>query len=132
MNLTHTHAPHKQVYARANVHAFTHLTQLSVVMSSLARLLCPWDFPGKNTGVGCHLLLQGIFPTQGLNLPLLYWQADSLPLKAVLSVGKCVHIRMCICACLWSVCVCVCLRFIILYLLLLSLWIHQSLDVFFS
>ena len=24
-----------------------------------ARLLCPWDFPGKNTGVGCHLLLQG-------------------------------------------------------------------------
>ena len=27
------------------------------------RLPCPWDFPGKNTGVGCHLLLQGIFPT---------------------------------------------------------------------
>ena len=26
-----------------------------------------WDFPGKNTGVGCHALLQGIFPTQGLN-----------------------------------------------------------------
>ena len=32
-----------------------------------ARLLCPWDCPGKNTGVGCHALLQGIFPTQGLN-----------------------------------------------------------------
>ena len=31
-------------------------------------LLCPWDFPSKNTGVGCHFLLQGIFPTQGLNL----------------------------------------------------------------
>ena len=31
------------------------------------RLLCPWDFPGKNTGVGSHFLLQGIFPTQGLN-----------------------------------------------------------------
>ena len=31
------------------------------------RLLCPWDFPGKNTGVGCHSHLQGIFPTQGLN-----------------------------------------------------------------
>ena len=27
----------------------------------------PWDFPGKNTGVGCHFLLQEIFPTQGLN-----------------------------------------------------------------
>ena len=37
-----------------------------------ARLLCPWDFPGKNTGVGCHALLQGIFPTQGSNLGLLY------------------------------------------------------------
>ena len=31
------------------------------------RLLCPWDSPGKNTRVGCHALLQGIFPTQGLN-----------------------------------------------------------------
>ena len=32
-----------------------------------ARFLCPWDSPGKNTGVGCHALLQGIFSTQGLN-----------------------------------------------------------------
>ena len=32
-----------------------------------ARLLCPWDSPGKNTGVGCHALLHGIFPTQGSN-----------------------------------------------------------------
>ena len=37
-----------------------------------ARLLCPWDFPGKNTGVGCHALLQGIFPTQGSNPRLLH------------------------------------------------------------
>ena len=36
-----------------------------------SRLLCPWDFPGRNTGVGCHFLLQGIFPTQGLNPCLL-------------------------------------------------------------
>ena len=36
------------------------------------RLLCPWGFPGKNTGVGCHFLLQGIFPTQGLNPRLLH------------------------------------------------------------
>ena len=45
--------------------------------------LCPWDSPGKNTGVGCCFLLQGIFPTQGSNLPLLpflYWQAGYLPL----------------------------------------------------
>ena len=40
-----------------------------------ARLLCPWDPLGKNTGVGCHALLQGIFPTQGLNpgLPHCRW-----------------------------------------------------------
>ena len=31
------------------------------------RLLSPWDSPGKNTGVGCHFLLRGIFPTQRLN-----------------------------------------------------------------
>ena len=31
------------------------------------RLLCPWDFPHKTTGVGCHALFQGIFSTQGLN-----------------------------------------------------------------
>ena len=31
------------------------------------RLLCPWNCLGKNTGVGCHFLLQGIFPTQGSN-----------------------------------------------------------------
>ena len=49
-----------------------------------ARLLCPWDSLGKNTGVGCHALLQGIFLTQGLNLCLLclfHWQADSLSLS---------------------------------------------------
>ena len=39
------------------------------------------DFPGKNTGVGCHFLLQAIFPTQGSNLHLPRWQVDSLPLN---------------------------------------------------
>ena len=48
--------------------------------------LCPQDFPGKNSGVGCHFLLGGIFPTQGLNLSLLHflhWQVYSLPLSCV-------------------------------------------------
>ena len=48
----------------------------------LARFLCPWDFPGKNTEAGCHFLLQRIFPTQRSNprlLCLLHWQEDSLP-----------------------------------------------------
>ena len=35
-------------------------------------LLCPWDFPGNSTGVDCHFLLQGIFPTQGSNPGLLH------------------------------------------------------------
>ena len=46
-----------------------------------SRLLCPWNSPGKNTGVGYHFLLQRIFPTQRSNLRLLcllHWQADSL------------------------------------------------------
>ena len=45
---------------------------------------CLWDFPGKNTGVACSFLLQGVFLTQGSNLSvlhLLHWQADSLPLS---------------------------------------------------
>ena len=46
---------------------------------------CPWDSPGKNTGVGCHFLLQGIFLTQGSNLHFLHlrhWHQKecSLPL----------------------------------------------------
>ena len=44
-----------------------------------ARLLCPWDSPGKNTGVGFHSLLRRVFPTQGRNPGLLHWQVDSLP-----------------------------------------------------
>ena len=48
-----------------------------------ARLLCPWDSPDENNGVGSHALLQGIFLTQGSNLCLLcllHWQMDFLPL----------------------------------------------------
>ena len=48
---------------------------------SLLGSFSPWDSPGKNTGVGCHCRLQGIFPTQGSNPRLLYlllWFADGL------------------------------------------------------
>ena len=38
------------------------------------KLLCPWDSPSKDIGVGCHALLQGIFLTQGSNLHLLWLQ----------------------------------------------------------
>ena len=70
----------------------------SVVSESLqspglqtARLLCPWNFPGKNTTVGCHFLLQGIFLTQGLDLcllSLLHRQVDSLLLSHLGSYSK--------------------------------------------
>ena len=48
------------------------------------RLLCPWDSPARILEWNCHALLQGIFPTQGLNphlLCLLHLQADSLPIE---------------------------------------------------
>ena len=66
----------------------------SVVSDSLrppglqpTRLLCPWGSLGKNTGVGCHFLLPGIFPTQGLNPCLLHWQVNSLALRHLGSPG---------------------------------------------
>ena len=68
----------------------------SVVSDSLEpcgpiRLLYPWDSPGKNTGMGCHFLLQEIFPILDSNsriLRLLHWQAGSLPLvSASLKTG---------------------------------------------
>ena len=48
------------------------------------RFLCSWKFPGKNTGMGCHFLLQKIFLTQGSNLrllSLLHWQTNPIPLN---------------------------------------------------
>ena len=45
------------------------------------RFLHPWNFTGKNTGVCCRFLLQGIFPSQGSNPHLLHWQVNSLPLS---------------------------------------------------
>ena len=46
-----------------------------------ARLLSPWDSPGKNTGVGCYVLLQGIFPTQEYKPRSPALQVDSFPLS---------------------------------------------------
>ena len=72
------------------IEASLHVLSRSVMSNSLqhpeqqsARLLCPWNFPDKNTGVGCHFLLQGSFLAQGSNshlLCLLHGQAEPLPL----------------------------------------------------
>ena len=68
--------------------ACMHACACSVASDSLqprglqpTRLLCPWDSPGKSTGVGCHFLFQRTSPTQGQNPGLLHWQADSSPLS---------------------------------------------------
>ena len=62
---------------------FSHIWLFATQWTVATRLLCPWHSPGKNSELGCHALLQGIFPTQELNLHLLHllhWQAGSLPL----------------------------------------------------
>ena len=67
------------------VHVLSHCSHVHLFVThwtAPTRLLCPWDSPGKNTGVGCYALLQGISLTQKLNLHLLrflHWQAGSLP-----------------------------------------------------
>ena len=74
-----------------------------------ARLLCPWNSPGKDTGVDYPSLLQGIFLTQGLNPGLLHGRQIFLPSEPPL-IYVCVYIYiykyiyMCVCVC---VCVCV-------------------------
>ena len=48
--------------------------------TAACQAFCPWDFPGKNTAVGCHALLQGIFPTEGSKLHLLHLRQILYPL----------------------------------------------------
>ena len=57
------------------------------------RLLHPWASPAKNTGVDCHSLLQGIFPTQGWNPGLLHWQAGSLLSEPPGKPSSCLKIK---------------------------------------
>ena len=66
-------------------------------------LLCPWDSPGKNTGVGCHSLLQGIFTTQGSNPCLLFgrqilyhWATWEAPYNAILKDFLLFFFHLCI------------------------------------
>ena len=85
---------HSVIYIRRNLLLL--LLKKDCVLAQLCPTLCDpmdcsppgssvhEDFPDKNTGGGCHFLLQGFFSTQGLKLYLLrflHWQADSLPLS---------------------------------------------------
>ena len=48
-----------------NITVLSHFRNVQLCNPTDCRLLCPWDFSGKKTGVGCQSLLQGTFPTQG-------------------------------------------------------------------
>ena len=66
------------------MHSHTHTHTCTLICEQLfvtawTESGCPWNFPGNNTGVDCHFLLQVIFPTQGLKPNLLHWQPASLP-----------------------------------------------------
>ena len=91
--------------AQRSVFVFTHvgvlllLCSCSVASYSLrpyglwpTRPVCSWDFPGKNTGVGCHFLLQAIFLTQGSNICLLYHRQALYHLSQQ-------EARVCVCVC---------------------------------
>ena len=78
------HLPHEAVHLCAKAIQSCSILCDPMDGVQLARLLCAWDSPGKNSGVGFHSLPEGIFLTQGSNLRLsclLHWQADSLPLS---------------------------------------------------
>ena len=83
---------------------FTHLQFSSVqslsrvqLLGPPARLLCLWDSPGKNTRVGSHSLLQGIFLTQGSNTGLLYCRQIlyQLSYKLLLLLSRFSRVRLC-------------------------------------
>ena len=59
-----------RIQSRAVLSHFGRVRLFVTAWTVVHRLLCPWDFPSKNTGVGCHALLQGLFLNKRLNLCL--------------------------------------------------------------
>ena len=83
----------QQATQACGLSSFIHAHLCASPWAVACRLLSPWDSPGKNTGLGCHALLQGVFPTQGLNPHLVFpalrsgfftmsitWEAPKLPM----------------------------------------------------
>ena len=66
---------------KVKVKSLSHVWLCDPVDCSPTRLLHPWDSPGKNTGVSCHFLLQGILPTQGSNPDLPHCRQTLYPLS---------------------------------------------------
>ena len=103
---THTHSTDKHIYTCVCARTYLHLTQLSVVKSLPANTgeagLIPGSgrFPGEANGnpLQCSCL--------GNPMDIEAWQVNSLPLKVVLSVSKCMHICTCIYLFVGGMCVC--------------------------
>ena len=83
-------------------HMLSHVRSSRLHRLKPTRFLCPWDSPGKNTRVGCHCLLQWIFPTQGWN--------PHLHCRWILC---CLSYQGSLCVC---VCVCVCYVYVYIYI----------------
>ena len=66
------------------------------------RPLCPWNSPGKNTGVGCHSLLQGNLPNPGIEPGFPVLHTDSLPSEL------CVFVCVCVCVLVTQLCLTLC------------------------
>ena len=66
---------------KVKVESLSRVRLFATSWTATARLLRPWNFPGKSTGVGCHFLLQGIFPTQGSNPGLPHCRQTLYPLS---------------------------------------------------
>jgi len=116
INTLHTHHRHTHTYIQIYTHLFLYICEylLCLVTQSCLTLCNPkdcsppgssvhGDSPGSNTGVGCHALLQGIFPTQGSNPGLLYCRQILYCLR--LRGSPYVNISLSTCVC---VCICVC------------------------
>ena len=84
------------------VDCLSHVWLCNPMDCSFPRLLCPKDFPCKNTRVGCHFLLQGFFPTRNWTCNLLHWQVGSLPLNHLRSpcdIQYCSVTQLCLATC---------------------------------
>ena len=66
---------------RVHAQSFSHIQLFVTYWTIASKALLSMGFSGKNTGVDCHLQLQGIFLTQGSNPGLLPWQVDTLALS---------------------------------------------------
>ena len=123
INTLHTHHRHTHTYIQIYTHLFLYICEyvLCLIAQSCLTLCNPMDCsppgssvhgdsPGSNTGVGCHALLQGIFPTQGSHQGLRYCRQILYCLSLQGSPYVNIYLSTCVCMCIYM-CVCVYILF---------------------